>query len=405
MGRPAFEVDREGLRKLLARKGYGFAVLELLQNALDEDVTHVAVRLEWDGKRRLATIVVVDDAPEGFADLRHAYTLFAESAKKTNPGQRGRFNLGEKLVVAACTYASVTTTTGTVTWEGNERRHSSKSRDAGTIFAGAIHMSRAEYDDALALLWTVLPPAGVKVEINGLPLDYRPPLRTFDVTLPTEIADDEGTLRRTRRATKVEVVEVREGEQARLYELGLPVQDLDDRFHVNVLQKVPLSIDRAHVTPAYLRDVRRAVLDHCHDLLSGDDAAESWVTDALEDDEVSPVAVDAALTLRFGEKRVSFDPSDPEANKRAVAAGYTVVHARQLPKAAWDSIRRANTTLEQPTLRPPARSPRARRRTAPTRTRPRARRCRSRSGRTPSTGTRASPGGWPSRCSASRSTW
>jgi hypothetical protein len=82
MGRPAFEVDREGLRKLLARKGYGFAVLELLQNALDEDVTHVAVRLEWDGKRRLATIVVVDDAPEGFA------TLFRSTACRSTTGRR-----------------------------------------------------------------------------------------------------------------------------------------------------------------------------------------------------------------------------------------------------------------------------------------------------------------------------
>ena len=36
MHKPAFEVDRKGLAKLLARRGKHFAVLELPQNALDE---------------------------------------------------------------------------------------------------------------------------------------------------------------------------------------------------------------------------------------------------------------------------------------------------------------------------------------------------------------------------------
>jgi hypothetical protein len=43
-----------------------------------------------------------DEAPQGFRDLGHAFRFFAESAKKINPEQRGRFNLGEKLVLALC---------------------------------------------------------------------------------------------------------------------------------------------------------------------------------------------------------------------------------------------------------------------------------------------------------------
>jgi len=41
-------------------------------------------------------------APRGFRDLGHAFRLFAESAKKINPEQRGRFNLGERLGLALC---------------------------------------------------------------------------------------------------------------------------------------------------------------------------------------------------------------------------------------------------------------------------------------------------------------
>ena len=96
---PHFLVDKKGLAKLLERRGKAFILHELLQNAWDENTTRVDVTAEWLGDRTVR-VTVVDDKPEGFADLTHAYTLFAESAKKTDPTKRGRFNLGEKLVIA-----------------------------------------------------------------------------------------------------------------------------------------------------------------------------------------------------------------------------------------------------------------------------------------------------------------
>jgi hypothetical protein len=44
--------------------------------------------------------------------LSHAFRLFAESAKITNPEQRGRFNLGEKLVLALCDEITIRKTKG-----------------------------------------------------------------------------------------------------------------------------------------------------------------------------------------------------------------------------------------------------------------------------------------------------
>ena len=77
---PAFEVDKKGLEKILERRGKSFAVLELVQNAFDENVTSVEVTIRpTEGSRGYHDIVVEDDSPEGFADLSHAYTLFAES--------------------------------------------------------------------------------------------------------------------------------------------------------------------------------------------------------------------------------------------------------------------------------------------------------------------------------------
>src|SRR5262245_62080996 len=123
-----FEVDKAGLAKILARKGLESAVFELIQNAWDEDgVTKVKVTLDTMGHGR-ALLKVEDDAPNGFVDLSHAFTLFAESKKKANPEKRGRFNLGEKLVLAVCSEAKIITTTGGIIFDkGGRRRISAKT--------------------------------------------------------------------------------------------------------------------------------------------------------------------------------------------------------------------------------------------------------------------------------------
>src|SRR5439155_3396882 len=85
-----FKVDTEGLAQILERKGKEFALFELIQNAWDEPgVTKVTILFESQGRSH-TLLVVEDDASEGFKDLSHAFTLFAQSAKKTNPEQRGR---------------------------------------------------------------------------------------------------------------------------------------------------------------------------------------------------------------------------------------------------------------------------------------------------------------------------
>src|SRR5213076_574706 len=84
-----FEVDRQGLAQILERKGKEFALFELIQNGWDEPgVTKVTVSLEHRGRNK-AMLVVEDDAPEGFKDLSHAFTLFASSSKKTIPNSAG----------------------------------------------------------------------------------------------------------------------------------------------------------------------------------------------------------------------------------------------------------------------------------------------------------------------------
>src|SRR5207249_2606775 len=139
-----FEVDKQGLAQVLDRKGKEFALFELVQNGWDEPgVTKVSVTLESQGRNR-ARLVVEDDAPEGFKDLSHAFTLFADSAKKSNPEQRGRFNLGEKLVLSISDEVTIRTTKGGIRFDA-EGRHSLRSRQpVGSRIECVLRMTEDE---------------------------------------------------------------------------------------------------------------------------------------------------------------------------------------------------------------------------------------------------------------------
>lgn len=344
--KPTFEVDKEGLRKLLAKRGAGFALFELTQNAWDQQVSRVDVRLGWlDSEAGLAFIEVRDDDPNGFTDLTHAYTLFAESEKKADAEKRGRFNLGEKLVIAVCERATIATTTGTIHFDAAGRVETTKTTQVGSTFYGEIRMTAAEMEEAVRDAARLIPPANIATYFNGERLETRVPLKTFVVTLPTEAPNAEGVMRRTLRKAEVSVYEPTPDEEAGIYEMGIPVVTTGDRWHADIGQKVPLNLDRDNVTPEFLREVRVAVLNHCADLLDSETAQQTWVVSAAESPKAEPEAVRAMIEERFGDKVVMFDPSDPEANAVAQSEGFVVLHSRTLPKAVNAHLRSSGIVL------------------------------------------------------------
>ncbi len=114
-----FEVSKKGLRELQEGKPKHFIARELIQNAWDEDTKKCEFACHFsDG---LAEIIVADDSPEGFRDIADAFTLFAPTYKRANPEKRGRFNIGEKQVLALCESARIETTKGTVIFDKKGR--------------------------------------------------------------------------------------------------------------------------------------------------------------------------------------------------------------------------------------------------------------------------------------------
>lgn len=343
-----FTVDREGLAKLLQRKGIAHIILEPLSNAFDEaGVTRVDVTLKRIPGTRLAQLVVTDDSPEGFADLSHSYRLFAESRKKANAGQRGRFNAGDKLVLAMCEHASIASTTGTVVFD-KEGRHTKRSKtERGSVFDCTLKLTNEQIAECDHVMTRIIAPTGIQTFYNGELLQQRSLVTTATATLQTEVADHEGFLRRSQRKTTISIFDPRPGETPTLYEMGIPVCETGDRYHVSVAQKVPLDLERTSVPSAYLSRIRAIVLEATHSTLTEQDATSPWVREALHH-HADTLPVEAILSVtkaRFGEKAVAFDPSDPEANALAVADGFRVISGGSMSGNEWAAVKRAGALL------------------------------------------------------------
>lgn len=339
-----FDIDKVGLGKQAEELGKGRLIGELIQNALDEaGVFRIDVTLQPVSGRPMVELTVEDDSPEGFRSLSDAYTLFAESYKRGNPEQRGQFNLGEKLVIACCESASISTTKGTVTFDAAEGRVEKprQKRERGSVFSGRISMTREELVEAEKYLRTLLLPKDVIVTLNAVELPSRNEIRSFDATLSTVVADSNGIMRVRDRKTKVTIFDVMDGETAHLYEMGLPIVETGDKWHVSIAQKIPLNRDRNNVTPAYLRSVRTLVLNNMHADLFDEDANQAWVRHASSDPNCSATAIKKVLDLRFGKQRASFDPNDPESNKAWIAKGGTIVHGSMMNGQEWKNARDA----------------------------------------------------------------
>tara|TARA_R100000655_G_scaffold3892_5_gene12981 strand:- start:218 stop:1681 length:1464 start_codon:yes stop_codon:yes gene_type:complete len=337
-----FDVSKEGLSKILDGQ-HAKLVLELVQNALDTEATSVHVTMEPVPNSPSVKITVEDDDPDGFNDLSHSYTLFAESEKKADPTKRGRFNLGEKLVLALCKDAKIVSTKGTICFnEDGQRVKSKECTEAGSKFTGTIRMKRDEMEIVNQELMNII--SDIPVFVNGVQTNSRTPLSSSSHRLPTLVSDFEGVLKKTVRRADVTIYEVPRGGKARIYEMGIPVVETGDKYDIDIGQKIPMNMNRDNVPPSFLRKIRVIVLNEMFREITHEDANATWAQEASSSREVDKEAFNAFLDQRFGRNRVAYDPSDKEANSRAVNAGATVIAGRSLSKEQWENSRRFSST-------------------------------------------------------------
>lgn len=339
-----FVGDKEGLRqvneRLVERRGFGIIGGELYQNVMDTDATECTIQIERVLSRPRIIIVVTDNGP-GFSKLSDAWTLFAPSEKKDDPTKAGRFNLGEKMVLSFAHHAIIHTTSGTVKFNRDGRRnYPRQKREKGTCFTAVLAGTTERYNQLIEYMHKIIVRDGLRLKINGHEVPHRIPIHHWQETLATEIGDN---LRSTRRQTNMQVYEVNGNETAMLYELGIPVVETDDKWHINIQQKVPLNTDRDNVTPAYLRAVRVSMLNQMYREIGDDDTESAWVNEATSSPGCSNEAAEAFRIKKYGKKSVVSDPFNREADSVAQSEGYTIIPSHGLTRGQRDNLKDAGT--------------------------------------------------------------
>lgn len=347
-----FEVDVEGMRQLQASKPKWFIIRELLQNAMDENVTEIRLNMKWEGRGR-AFIEVVDDSPEGFVDLADSYTLFKETRKRADSSKRGRFNLGEKQVLCMAEIAVIETTTGTISFDINKgtRIHSRKKTEKGSRVYVVVKMTHDEFKECVKLACRIIPDKGVPiyVSVNSEEITMvnsgktLPTCTIYEVSLPTELKVD-GDMRRVKKVTNIDVYKPADMgmQDSYLYELGIPICEIECDYSIDIRQKVPLSNDRDSVEPKFLKLVYAYLLNATHEELAPDQSSNLWVRTATTAPECSTVAVKDIITKRFGAKSLIANPFDKRSMDEAISGGYNVIHGSELSSEEWDRIKEDN---------------------------------------------------------------
>src|SRR5205807_1784512 len=144
-------------------------------------------------------------------------------------------------------------------------------------------------------------------------------LHEFTTTLPTEIGEVNGICRASKRLTAVRLYRPLQGETPTLYEMGMPVVEIDCVYHVDVQQKVPLNIERDNVTPAYLKSIYTTIVNERIDQLSEEEVRQPWVSTALANTKsITKEAAAGIVVKRFGAVPVREDNKDKPSNREAI---------------------------------------------------------------------------------------
>ncbi len=331
-----FEVSKEGLKELQAGKPKHFIVRELVQNAWDEKTSHCKVELKYS--EGVAEISVLDDSPEGFKDLADAFTLFKHTDKRSEPEQRGRFNIGEKQAIALASKAKIITTKGTIIFDKDGRQETDDKTKAGSKVILWVKMEEDELEEIAKMLDRYIPPKEIEFVVNGRKKLRRARFATVETSLETEL-EDKGIMRKVFRKTEVKIYKTID-DKAMLYEMGIPVCEVACQFDIDVQQKVPLSIDRETVSQKYLSNLYAEVLNVTFDLLDQEDISQLWVRDALSNKRIKKDAVKDIILKRFGDKVCVANPFDPNSIDEAISRGYNVVYGSELSGEEWSNIKR-----------------------------------------------------------------
>ena len=335
-----FAVSHEGMREFHAGREPWELLKELVQNAWDEApaCTLCTVTIEPNTLTGRTKISVEDDGP-GFSNIADAYTLLGNTAKRADPKKRGRFNLGEKEFISVAHWARIATVGTNISFpESGGRNITPNKRVHGTLITAEMPWSHEQATALTKRLW-IFRPSDCRLIVNDTEVPRREPLTVHRTRMETVLQDFPGdAMRRTRRSTEIHILSPLSEDGSWLYEMGIPIQQIETPFDLDVQQKVPMPPNRTEVPTRYTADLCAETLNAMHQLMEEHDFGTAWVKTALNDERTSADAVRSTIRARYGDK-VLLLSNDSDANLEAAERGYELINRRSLSPTERDRFR------------------------------------------------------------------
>ena len=348
------QISTAGFAALNQSRPTEHLVKELVQNSLDAvQDTGGVVELNYHHDGRNFHVACRDTGAgiDDLAAMRVVYLTF----KTDSHLKRGRFGRGFKEILSVARSATIVSGSKEIHFFEENGRQVTREMEAGSPASGTqVSMSFdwpaetvGQFD---AYFDRLLVPNNIKLLLNGWPLPSRRVAHAIQATLMTEVYNSESrSWQKPQCLTSIELVDVRDGEEAFIYELGLPVAaaEWSVPYHANVFQRVPMNPNRDAVASGYSKHVHRACLPTLLPDLTQEETTADWVGSAGA--ESAPEIQKQIITKAFGDNAVR---SVPPAGKRdfdhdAERIGASVVNTAQMSSGFREMARtQLRTTRE-----------------------------------------------------------
>ncbi len=313
-----FGLSNAGWVAMNKARSMGHLVREAVANAFDAKPATVKLFLE-------PGYICVEDDSVGFSSPELIYTVFLTD-KEDSHLQRGRKGRGLKELLAAGNQANVETVGCTVTFSKEGRIEVGNTRKNGTKIEVWGDWKNYDVEIAVEYLRTFIPPC--TLIINDVEVSPPELVETFKAELPTVVFSNGAQTTRTIE-TEVKLYKSESIDFSHLYEMGIPIQVLGDRFNVDIQQRVPVSDDRNTADSSFVSKLDAVMLKNFVDRWTRVELMSSrWISNGL-------YWVDSDVKKKFADKFVDKRPTalkstNAKANARLKERGYELIETNSL---------------------------------------------------------------------------
>ena len=326
-----FQISNSGWRRINAGRPLGQLVREAISNVFDAPGVTKCDIIVASGR-----VEITDDAPDGIKDRDLVTTVFLTD-KEDSHLMRGRKGRGLKELVAAGTNARIATKGYVVDFNSDGTR--TIPDEGGTDVGTEVVVYNEEWcgpvlQECVEYLRRFITPIGITMKINGVRY-INPAIKTTiaDANLQTTIIKD-GKQVEVDKPCTVTTLNLRPGEKKGwVYEMGIPVQEVDTPFHINVEQRIPMNDNRDVVDAKYLPKLYAIVMRQLLDTTDREELTEHWM---LRGVEAADWSLQAAFVRKLVPEGYAIKSEDKLANDKARQHGIKLIDISMLPgDARW----------------------------------------------------------------------